>query len=205
VKYTLTQRWDRSPDALAVRPVHLRCIVQRMISPLYQFSKEGNFIYFTAGDHAKVKVFVLPVPQTPEHSTNDPILPAKYTKPIPLTHTRAASGVQTLPNGRLIFTQSSFTSPNDVFIIRGLKTLESDIESDKAMVSQSPIQQVTRFTQDSLKGKDLSEGEEFWFKGAEDKDVQGWLLKPKGWKSGEEKKWPIVLLIHGGAHTSSFT
>jgi dipeptidyl aminopeptidase/acylaminoacyl peptidase len=169
---------------------------------IHQFSKEGDFVYLTASDHARVKVFVLPVPRTPDQSTHDPNLPAKYTKPIPLTHHHAASGVQAFPNGRLIFTQSSFTSPNDVFIIRGLKTLESDIESEKAVIAQSLIHRVTTFTQDLLKGKDLSKGEEFWFKGAEDKDVQGWLLKPKGWKSGEKKKWPILLLIHGGVISS---
>jgi len=44
----------------------------------------------------------------------------------------------------------------------------------------------------------LSPGEEFWFKGAADKDVQGWTIKPKGWKAGEKKKWPVILFIHGG-------
>ena len=60
------------------------------------------------------------------------------------------------------------------------------------------VEQITRFTENSLKGKDLSAGEEFWFKGADDKNVQGWVLKPKGWKAGEKKKWPVALLIHGG-------
>jgi len=49
-----------------------------------------------------------------------------------------------------------------------------------------------------LKHKGLSEGEEIWFTGALDKKVQGWILKPKGWKEGEKKKWPVLLLIHGG-------
>jgi dipeptidyl aminopeptidase/acylaminoacyl peptidase len=147
-------------------------------------------------------VFFLPVPPTPEHSTVNPTFPAKYTGPVALTHTHAASGIQTLPNSRLLFTQSSFTSPNDVFIIHGLESLEEDIKNNESFVFQGSVQQVTRFTQDSLKGKDLSEGEEFWFKGAEEKHVQGWVLKPKGWKSGEKKRWPILLLIHGGVLTS---
>ncbi|KAJ3752681.1 hypothetical protein EV360DRAFT_54805 [Lentinula raphanica] len=58
VRFTLTQSWDRSPASLA-------------------FSKEGEFIYFTAGDHAKVKVFVLPVPPIPDKSTTSPQLSHK--------------------------------------------------------------------------------------------------------------------------------
>ena len=60
------------------------------------------------------------------------------------------------------------------------------------------VEKLTSFAEPDLKGKELSEGEEFWFKGALGKDVQGWALKPKGWKAGEKKKWPAILLIHGG-------
>lgn len=166
-----------------------------------QFSKEGEFLYLTAGDEAKVKVFVIPVPPTPKHSTTHPILPPKYQKPIKLTNSRAASGIQTLSNGNVIFTQSSLTSPNDIFIIRGLASLRADIERENEtndITFKGTIEPITRITEGALKGKNLSAGEEFWFKGAEDKDVHGWVLKPKGWKAGEKKKWPVVLLIHGG-------
>ncbi|KAF5382775.1 hypothetical protein D9615_002913 [Tricholomella constricta] len=180
VRYTLTQRWDRSPDALA-------------------FSKEGNFIYFTAGDEAIVKVFVLPVPPTPSTSTTDPELPKKYTLPVALTHSKAASGIQPLYTGRLLFSQSSLTSPNDVFIIRDLKRLEDSIlQSDEPLRFDGQAEQITRLTESALKSKKLSPGESFWFKGANDKNVQGWALKPRGWTSNEKKKWPVVLLIHGG-------
>jgi Dipeptidyl aminopeptidases/acylaminoacyl-peptidases len=151
-----------------------------------------------------VKIFVLPVPPTPEQSTTDPRLAAKFTTPIALTHTRAASGIQTLFTGRLLFTQSSFTSPNDVFIIRNLKRWEAEIEQSEIPVPfTGKVEQITRFTENTLKGKDMSMGEEFWFKGAHDKNVQGWVLKPKGWMAGEKKKWPVVLLIHGGELCSS--
>ncbi|EGN98331.1 hypothetical protein SERLA73DRAFT_91651 [Serpula lacrymans var. lacrymans S7.3] len=179
VRYTLTQNWDRSPDVLA-------------------FSESGDYLYFTAGDHARIKVFTLPVPPTPSESTTHPSFPSKYSTPVPLTDSRAASGVQILSNNRLVFTSSSLTTPNDVFIIRQLDRVEADISSQAANVYRGQLEQVTRFTADSLQGKNLSEGEEFWFKGGDDIDVQGWILKPKGWKAGDEKKWPILLLIHGG-------
>lgn len=107
-----------------------------------------------------------------------------------LTAAHAASAIQPLTNDRLLYTQSSFTSPNDVFIIRGLKSLHDGHGLEH--------EQITRFTADNLKGKNLDEGESFWFEGANKRQVQGWALKPKGWKKDDKKRWPVVLLVHGG-------
>ncbi|KAF9561807.1 alpha/beta-hydrolase [Agrocybe pediades] len=180
VRFTVTQDWDRSPASLA-------------------FSQDDDFIYLTAGDEAKVKVFALPVAPTPSESQTHPKLDKKYSTPVAITHNKAASGLQTLPGGRILFSQSSLTSPNDVFVASDLKAFEAAILSGKSADNVKPtIDKITDFSAADLKGKALSEGEEFWFKGALDKDVQGWALKPKGWKAGDKKKWPGVLLIHGG-------
>ncbi|KAJ7442681.1 Alpha/Beta hydrolase protein [Mycena latifolia] len=186
VRFTLGEKWDRSPDSLA-------------------FSLDGTLLYLTAGDHAKVKVFVLPIPPTPEKSTSHLALAPKFYTPVPLVHSGAASGIQPLSNGRLLFSRSSFTSPNDVYLIHGLETFEQQIKalaSDTTLEFKGKIGQLTHFTADALEGKDLVGGEEFWFKGALDKDVQGWVLKPKGWKQSDQKKWPVLLLIHGGPQSA---
>ena len=154
-------------------------------------------MYLTAGDHARVKIFVIPVPPTPKQSSTEPGLPVHYTIPLALTSSHVSTNIQPLLDGRLLFTQSSLTSPNDVFILRGLDQLEEDLRNRKSIVYQGHPEQITRFTEDALKGKDLDEGQDFWFKSANN-DVHGWILKPKGWKKGEKKKWPVVMLIHGG-------
>jgi hypothetical protein len=165
-----------------------------------QFSQDDTFLYLAAGDEAKVKVFALPIPPTPSESTTHPQLDEKFTTPVPLTHTKAASGVQALPNDRLLFSQSSLTSPNDVFIIRDLKAVENAILSgEKSNVKEvAKPEQLTHLTKSDLDGKHMSEGEEIWFEGARQKNVQGWALKPRGWKPEQNKKYPAVLLIHGG-------
>ena len=84
-----------------------------------------------------------------------------------------------------------------MFILRGLDKLEEDLRNQKSAIYEGQPEQITRFTEDSLKGKDLVEGEDFWFKSVEN-DVHGWILKPKGWKTGEKKKWPVLMFIHGG-------
>ena len=38
--------------------------------------------------------------------------------------------------------------------------------------------------------------EDYWFKGANGDSVQGIILHPPNWSQG--KKYPVVLLIHGG-------
>ncbi|TFK24997.1 hypothetical protein FA15DRAFT_739131 [Coprinopsis marcescibilis] len=180
VRFTVTQGWDRSPDSLT-------------------FSKDDTFIYLTAGDEAKVKVFALPVAPTPSQSTTHPRLDAKYSIPVSLTSKRASSDVQVLPNGRLLFSQSSFTSPKNAFIISDLPSIQSAIlEGNSDALSGLTPTRLTDFVKEELEGKYLDEGEEFWFKGAHHRDIQGWALKPKGWTPDEAKKWPVVLLIHGG-------
>ncbi len=166
---------------------------------LRQFSKDDDFLYLSAGDEAKVKVFALPVPPTPSKSTTHPKIDPKYSIPVALTQSKTASGLQTLPGSRILFSQSSFTSPNDVYVANNLKALEEAILANNEAVSIGVrIEKVTNFSDAELKGKSLREGEEFWFKGAEGKNVQGWVIKPWSWTEGEKKKWPVLLFIHGG-------
>jgi dipeptidyl aminopeptidase/acylaminoacyl peptidase len=128
-------------------------------------------------------VYTIPVPPTPssEGTLHD-------EEPTALTKKHAASNAQALSDGRILFTSSSLTSPNNAFIISGLENSYNSPE----------LKQITNFGADVLEGKDLDPGEEFWFTGAKDVQVHGFALKPKGWKEGQTKKYPAVLLIHGG-------
>ncbi|MEA3238486.1 MAG: S9 family peptidase [Candidatus Bipolaricaulota bacterium] len=55
---------------------------------------------------------------------------------------------------------------------------------------------LTRVNADLLNEIDLGEIEEVWFKGADENDVQGWIITPPGFDPG--KKYASVLEIHGG-------
>ncbi|KAI6110982.1 Alpha/Beta hydrolase protein [Pisolithus croceorrhizus] len=178
VSFTVTQEWDRSPNALV-------------------FSEDGDFLYFTAEDIARVKVFVLPVPPTPNTSTTHPKLSDPYKTPVALTDSHAASGIQILPNGRISFAFSSLTSPKDVFILGNLRRVETDVINMTPDIYRGELTQITKFSANSLQGKPLHPGEEFWFKGAT-QQIRGWTLTPPGYQTTDVKKWPIVLLIHGG-------
>lgn len=180
VRFTLTQPWDRSAEELA-------------------FSPDSDYLYLTAGDHARNKLFVLPVPETPDKSSTHPSLPPNYTTPQPLTHSGAVTALQILPNGRLIFSRSSLRGPNDVFIVRELRQLETNLtEAQGSFEWKGTPEQITRFTGEALAGKTLRPPEDFYFEGAEGKKVHGFVVKPYGWKAGDTKKWPGLLFIHGG-------
>lgn len=84
-----------------------------------------------------------------------------------------------------------------MFIIRGLH--ETDLVNTQSDVRwEVTPEQVTRFAEKALAGKVLRPPEDFYFEGAEGKQVHGFVVKPYGWKEGDKKKWPGLLLIHGG-------
>ncbi|KIJ17964.1 Merops: S09.UPW [Paxillus involutus ATCC 200175] len=182
VSFTITQDWDRSPSSLA-------------------FSESGGFIYFTAEDIARTKIFTLPVPSTPSESTAHPKLDAPYNTPVALTTTHAASGIQLLKNNRLLFAMSSLTSPNDAYVLGNLQRIEAGILSQASEPYLGELIQITKFSADSLQGKHLHPGEEFWFKGALH-NIHGWILTPPGYKPTDVKKWPVLMIIHGGPESS---
>ncbi|EGN98332.1 hypothetical protein SERLA73DRAFT_74559 [Serpula lacrymans var. lacrymans S7.3] len=179
IRFTLTPDWDRSPSTLS-------------------FSTSGDHLYLIAGEYARDKIFVLPVPPTPEQSSTKPELESRFTTPIALTDHHSALDIQVLSNNRLLFTMNSFTAPNDVYVLNGLDRIESDIQSQVSSIYRGELDRCTQLTTDNMKGLNLPDGEEFWFKGANNKDVQGWLFKPRGWKESDKKKWPILMMIHGG-------
>ena len=56
--------------------------------------------------------------------------------------------------------------------------------------------QITRFNADRLKNVRFGDFEFFTFKGAGGDTVQGYIVKPVGFKAG--KKYPVAFIIHGG-------
>ena len=55
---------------------------------------------------------------------------------------------------------------------------------------------LTRFNDHILANVELSKAERFEFTQKDDTVVEGWVLKPYGWKKG--RKYPAILDIHGG-------
>ena len=58
------------------------------------------------------------------------------------------------------------------------------------------LKQITRFNAQRLKNARMGEPEFYTFKGANGDTVQGYVVKPVGYKSGQ--KYPVAFIIHGG-------
>ncbi|CAE6412251.1 unnamed protein product [Rhizoctonia solani] len=170
VRFTITEDWDQSVADIT-------------------FTPDGKSIVFTSGHNAKILLYTIAIPPTPTES--DKHLPVVI--PIALTTKHSATNPQALPGGRVSFTSSSLKSPNDIFVLSGL-------ESTGTLPHKIEIKRVSKFTEDKLSGLDLTEPEEFWFTGAKDRKVQGWIVRPPGATKG--KKYPVVLLIHGGPQSA---
>jgi dipeptidyl aminopeptidase/acylaminoacyl peptidase len=85
-------------------------------------------------------------------------------------------------NGALYFTRMSIAAPNEIW---RLTTPE-----------RNDIQQITHMNDALLSQIDMQPLESFTFKGANDEEVQGFMVKPPGFDPN--KKYPLKFLIHGG-------
>ena len=61
---------------------------------------------------------------------------------------------------------------------------------------QSEPKILTTLNQTLLESIDLGSFEEVWFKGADDNDLQGWIIKPPNFDP--RKQYPSIMEIHGG-------
>ncbi|MBX6314181.1 MAG: S9 family peptidase, partial [Isosphaeraceae bacterium] len=81
----------------------------------------------------------------------------------------------------LVFVRADSSHPGEIY---------------KAKADGSDPIPLTQHNTPLLSSLDLSQAEGFTFKGADNDDVSGWLIRPPGFV--ETKKYPVVFLIHGG-------
>ncbi|MDP9362768.1 MAG: S9 family peptidase [Chloroflexota bacterium] len=92
-----------------------------------------------------------------------------------------------LPDGeRLVFAAGDASHPNELFV---------------ANADGSDERRLTDHNQAFLDEVALSPAEEIRFRSqAGDVELQGWILKPPGFRDGSGITYPLILQIHGGPH-----
>jgi dipeptidyl aminopeptidase/acylaminoacyl peptidase len=94
--------------------------------------------------------------------------------------------VQVSQNGRmLVFTRQSLTRPVEIF---------------RASATGGAVNQVTRTNDAAFADFSLKPAEELTWEGASGAKVQGWLIRPANFAAN--RKWPMVVLIHGGPQSA---
>jgi dipeptidyl aminopeptidase/acylaminoacyl peptidase len=87
---------------------------------------------------------------------------------------------------KLFFTEMSGTAPNEIWVY--------DLATGQ--MSPATFHAVTHMNDALLSQIDMQPLESFWFKGANNEEVQGFMVKPPGFDPN--KKYPLKFLIHGG-------
>jgi len=73
--------------------------------------------------------------------------------------------------------------------------------SDVALARRGRTTRLTDLNEDLLGHKELGQVEEIWWESSYDgRRVQGWIMKPPGFREGQ--RYPLVLEIHGGPFAS---
>jgi len=93
----------------------------------------------------------------------------------------ASGGFTTAGNGAFAYTAGRSNRPADVGVGRGTRA----------------TRRITDLNADLLDHKDVGAAEEIhWTSSVDDLEIQGWIVKPPGFDP--DKKYPLILEIHGG-------
>ncbi|MCD6378825.1 S9 family peptidase [bacterium] len=87
-------------------------------------------------------------------------------------------------------------TPNGKEIIFSRQDVSHPTELYRSTIEGKNITQLTDINGELLNKLQMNPIEEFWFKGAESKDVHGLLVKPPFFD--KNSKYPLIVLIHGG-------
>jgi len=134
----------------------------------FTWAPTSEFVWFTAEDHGEAPISYVDVLQGRELRE----LARLY-----------ADDLTFGPGNRLFFTRMSAGAPNEIYRL--------DIPESKGNATA-----VTHMNDVLLSQIDMQPLESFTFKGANNDDVQGFMVKPPGFASN--KKYPLKFLIHGG-------
>ncbi len=136
----------------------------------YLWTPDGKSIYFLASDSGSTQIYKIP-------SSGGSV--SQIT-----SGDRRISGMSINSDGsKLAYISATGTEPGNLYI---------------ADTNGSNERRLTNLNDEFLEGIALQQPEEFWVKSTDGTDVQGWILKPPGFKP--EHTYPMILQIHGGPH-----
>jgi dipeptidyl aminopeptidase/acylaminoacyl peptidase len=134
----------------------------------FSFTPDSKSIYFVAGDKGDQPIYKIDL-GTPGAAPREVVRGANDDL------------VVALDGKTLFFTRMSVRAPNEIWTL--------------AAGDRQP-RPLTKINEPVLSQLDLPEMESFWFKGAENAQVQGFLIKPPNFNP--RQKYPLKFLIHGG-------
>jgi dipeptidyl aminopeptidase/acylaminoacyl peptidase len=162
--------WDRNAESYFVAP-------------------DGRTLYVGTGDRGRDRLFAVAL--TADGSA------AGAPAPLVTEHNNLAFSLSR--DGRtLVWLRDAAHHPATVFV-RSLAPVAPPRVRVRQRGAAAPVvadRQLTHENDAALAQLSLAAAEDFWFAGAKNDSIHGFLVKPPQWRAGE--KYPVVLLIHGG-------
>ncbi|KAJ1815999.1 dipeptidylpeptidase [Coemansia sp. RSA 2598] len=137
---------------------------------LLLWSSDGTSLFALAPDHGNTIVFSIDVSSGSRQQ---------------LTNNGTAIDIALAGSDQLVLQYTDQDKSTDLYIL--------DIGTKK-------LRQLTDVNAEVLKDTYVGAAEDFWFVGARDEKVHGWLVKPPAFDPA--KKYPLVYIIHGGPQES---
>jgi len=132
---------------------------------------------------------------TAEDQGQSPMLPASLPADPPLPVLKTPNDIRNRGGDRPTVHADNLTISGHTMFYSNSSALAPEEIWRWTMDAAQP-KQLTHFNDALLSQIDMSAPESFWFKGANNGDVQGFMIKPPGFDPA--KKYPLKFLIHGG-------
>ncbi|HEV8618346.1 MAG TPA: S9 family peptidase, partial [Candidatus Udaeobacter sp.] len=136
-------------------------------------------LLFTAEDYGQSEIYSVYV------GGAGPAKPARESGPL-----HADDLIFVRATDKVFFLKASISAPNEIWSMWCHSLLGT------FPASEAEPKQITRMNDALLSQIDMQPLESFTYKGANDEDVQGFMVKPPGFDPN--KKYPLKFLIHGG-------
>ncbi|MDP9161180.1 MAG: S9 family peptidase [Acidobacteriota bacterium] len=109
--------------------------------------------------------------------------------------------ITTTPDGKLlVFSRNSIAAPNEIFSSattgKGCPAMTGEVDPGQEECLLNEASAVTRINEPILSQISMSKLDSFWFPGANNDKVEGFLVKPPNFDLN--KTYPVKFLIHGG-------
>ena len=145
------------------------------------WAPDSKAIYFTAEEKGDDPIYFVGLSGKPEQ-----IVPGFNGSPA------------VTPDGKtLVFDRMSVRFPNEIYKASWSQTTSSERGYDISVrEANSHIETLTHINAPILDQVSMQPLEPFWFTGANDDKVQGFIVKPPNFDAS--KKYPVKFLIHGG-------
>jgi dipeptidyl aminopeptidase/acylaminoacyl peptidase len=145
-------------------------------------------LFFTAEDRGGITVNSM----SPKHRGDFAVGVFAFDYPNHADHPEAPPDPQVdnlvFANRTMFFTRNSISGPDEIFRV--------PLPKPESIIGEHHPETVTHMNDALLSQIDMQPLESFMFKGANDEEVQGFMVKPPGFDPN--KKYPLKFLIHGG-------